>query len=233
MLSPHDEELVRRDPGMPGLGLLLDAHAFVAALGAAAPELRPSRASAHYVRYKPGTSCLMAYRVETDGGQTVEVYAKAFVPADREKFEKAARANEFGVAPMVLRDQLVLIRRFPDDGEIPAMALLSDAGRRAELLAKLLPERPDCWRGPLRRLSYKPERRFVAQVSSEDGTPQAVLKLYSTGGFERMSRNAKLEQEARVLRTAKRLGRSVRYHAMALQWMEGDLLVDRLGAPDF
>ena len=88
----------------------------------------------------------MAYRVETEAGQTVEVYAKAFVPADREKFEKAARANEFGVAPIVLADPLVLIRRFPDDGEIPAIALLSDPGKRAELLAKLLPERPNCWR---------------------------------------------------------------------------------------
>jgi hypothetical protein len=232
MLWPPDAQLARRDPNLPALPVLLDDRAFADALSAAAPHLGVVRASAHYVRYKPGTNCLVAYRVETSADRTIQLYVKAYRTDDRAKFDKSARPDISG-GPLALPDILTLVRFFPDDGEMPSMKLLPDPGTRARLLERLLPDQPDCTNGTLRQLAYKPERRYVAQLSKPDGTPCGVLKLYSAGGFERISRNAKLSQAAQVLRVARRLGRSARHRALALEWMEGDLLVDRLGATDF
>ena len=223
MLSPPDADLARRDPQLPALPVLLDNQAFAAALAAATPHLGVVGATAHYVRYKPATNCLVAYRVETAAGETLDVYAKAYRPQDRGKFEKRN--------PLFLCDLPALVRLFPDDGEIPAMKLLADSEERAALLARLLPENSHA--AALQRLAYKPERRYVAQIRGADGDPLGVLKLHSTAGFARMSRNAKVTQDWQVLRVARRLGRSSRYHALALEWMPGDLLMDRLAARDF
>src|SRR4051794_14026842 len=67
MLSTPDADLARREPALPGLATLLDPDAFAEALRGAAPALRPRAARVTYVRYKPGTSCLVGYRVESDG----------------------------------------------------------------------------------------------------------------------------------------------------------------------
>ena len=237
MLSPSDAELVQRERNLPGLRLLLDCEAFVAALDVHVPQLRAARAAAHYVRYKPGTSCLVAYRVQDHEGATIELYAKAFRADETEKFRKAAMPRgprPAGIhGPFAVPALLTVIRLLPDDGEVEALALLADPGERAKLFSKLLPAHPQWHQGALRRLAYKPERRYVAQLSSPDGVPRAVIKFHSAAGFEKMSRNAKLQWSGDTLRVAQRLGRSMRYKAVAMEWLEGDLLVDRLPASGF
>lgn len=240
MLSSYDEQIVRRDAHVPGLRLLFDPSAFLATLQGRCPDLRATRAQPWYVRYKPGTSCLAAFTVETARGP-VEMYGKAYQQEDRPKLEKALAAiNNEKLArppslptPVVFEEAATIVRFFPDDGEITAMADLANPVELAELLGKVMPEHFDCAGCTARRLAYKPERRFVAQLIAGDGTPRAVLKLCSPGAFARMSRNAKVIESGRVLRVGRRLGRSERHSALAMEWIEGDLLADQLSRDNF
>ena len=77
MLSRADAELVARDRALPGLATLLDPEAFAAALREVAPELEFGAATPTYLRYKPATNCLAAYRLEAPGDELL-VYAKAY-----------------------------------------------------------------------------------------------------------------------------------------------------------
>ncbi len=141
------------------------------------------RASGHYVRYKPGTSCLVAFRVETAAGHTVDLYAKAYRPQDREKFQAGGgrrRAAAAGAERPADPDPPVSGRR----GNRLHAGLLGDAAGRNELLAKadsgsagFVARRCDGCR-------TSPSGAYVAQLHGENGVPRAVVKLYSDGGFE-------------------------------------------------
>src|SRR2546426_5122812 len=68
MLSPPEADLVRRDGVLPGLATVLDPDALLAALAPALPAADVRAASVRYVRYKPHTNCLVAYRPELWAG---------------------------------------------------------------------------------------------------------------------------------------------------------------------
>ena len=68
MLLPEDHLLIDCDRALPGLRLLFDADAFA---GAVRPHLAHARldgARLLYLRYKPGTSCLASYQLDTSAG---------------------------------------------------------------------------------------------------------------------------------------------------------------------
>src|SRR5438093_10692997 len=81
MLSAADAQFVRRDSALPGLATMLDPEAFAGALAPFMPAIDPGSARIEYVRYKPGKSCIVAYRVGV-GGMEGKLYAKA-LPALR------------------------------------------------------------------------------------------------------------------------------------------------------
>src|SRR3990172_4956978 len=88
MLSPSDADLVRRDPALAGLATVLDAEALVAALRRSLPEACLGAAEITYLKYKPGTNCLVGYRLEVSG-IAVEAYAKAYRLDVESKLRKA------------------------------------------------------------------------------------------------------------------------------------------------
>ena len=77
MLSPFEIEFVRRDPALPGLGIVLDPGALVELLqrSLARTDLGPARIT--YIKYKRGMVCLVGYKLSV-GGTDVDMYAKAF-----------------------------------------------------------------------------------------------------------------------------------------------------------
>jgi hypothetical protein len=90
MLWRDDARLVERDRGLPGLGVVLDPEAVVDWLRRHGPDTGVRDARPQYVRYKPGTSCLVTYAVEaTDGSAVLTV--KAYRPPALDKLAKAAR----------------------------------------------------------------------------------------------------------------------------------------------
>src|SRR6266705_2728539 len=179
MLAPADAELVKRDPSIPGLGSLLDPDAFAAILGEHLPEVSIGRVQPASVWYKPGISCLASYRVEVAGKQ-LNLYAKAHRTLPLEKVSAArlrSRNGRGGPAGMVLQEAAVTVDAFPRDGKLRALYDFADDEIRPQLLKTLVPERAGLWSASLRTISYKPERRYVARLTTDAGE-NALIKLY-------------------------------------------------------
>lgn len=233
MLLPFDADLVRRDPAIPGLATILDADAFVFALRSSLPALDLGSARSTYVRYKPGTNCLIAYQLEV-AGVVEPVYAKAFAPGAAGKLRKAREqpgaAGTLGSGRIVLEDCAVLVSTFPNDGKIRSLACMADARSRRGLFRELVPERPDLWEGAAQSLRYKPERRYVARLLNGK-EPRAVIKVYTENSYRTAQHNAVAFASAGPLRLARLLGSSDHYSSLAFEWLPGSLLSDIISHP--
>lgn len=216
MSAALDAALVRREPGLPGLAVLLDARAFARALADALPEAGIQGAMPTYLRYKPQTSCLAAYRLATASGP-VAAYARAHRPSAPEKLRSARRASAkdspLGPGGVVLADLAIAVHAFPHDRRLPALARMTDGPRRRDLLRRALPEHARMWDGRLRTLRYNPERRWVAVVEAASGE-RALLKLHAevpAGGS-----------------AAPRLGLLAEHHLVVHPWVDGRPLDEAL-----
>jgi aminoglycoside phosphotransferase (APT) family kinase protein len=217
MLLPPDTALIRRDPAIPGLELLFDPAALVLRLraaGTALPDLSPA-----YVRYKRGTSCLVAYR--TEAGAPPALYAVARRRSDACKVNKAMSAPDaaaFGTAR--LADEVIEVRSMRHDAELTALPRVLDPLTRRLMLVKRaahVPHLHDCTSRPL---AYKPERRFVARLNGlHDST--AVLRLYTPDRFSAAAVAATALRSNGMLHIPRRIGQSNRYGALLLEWLPG------------
>ena len=230
MLQPLEADLVRRDDALPALATVLDPEAFVGALRPSLDATEVRQASIRYLRYKPGSSCLVAYQLEVGAAQLEPLiaYAKAHRLDAPEKLDKARRSGG-----AVLRDRALVISLFPNDRQLDAMRPLASAAARPRLLRRLLSRQPDLWTGTVRTLRYKPERRYVAQLQTRDG-PRALLKVHSLERYQRAARSAKVFGSGESVRVPRRLGASKRHRTVALEWLPGRPLDEAIisGAAD-
>lgn len=235
MLSPSDAELVRRDRKIPGLPVLFDAEAFVRLLQTHLPDAQIETARIAYVRYKPGTNCLVLYRLES-AGETFDVYAIAYGRGAADKLRKARQRpsadTPLGAGRLVFDDEAIVVSAFPNDAKIKTLLKLADARSRKRLLCRLVPERTQWWNGALRSLRYKPERRYVAQLLS-DGVPQAALKFYAVGSYQAAKRGARAFHPHGALRLAGELGHSNSRRAIAFEWVGGKVLNEAYSDEEF
>jgi aminoglycoside phosphotransferase (APT) family kinase protein len=236
MLSSLDADLVRRDPTLPGLAIVLDPEAFVGALRRSLPDVDLGAARITYVKYKPGTVCLLGYRLVV-AGMAVDVYAKAYRTNTPEKLQKAheqpGQPGPLGRGRIPLDDCQVVVSTFPNDAKVRTLSSLMKAETRLRLLGKLFPDRPALWLGTVEGLVYKPERRYVARLLAENGV-QAALKLYTRSGYDEVVQRHRKPYESRSpLRLASRLGESDRYAALAFEWLPGRLLSEAILDPQF
>jgi aminoglycoside phosphotransferase (APT) family kinase protein len=188
---------------------------------------------ARYVRYKPGTSCLVSYQAQW-AGSPLTLYAKGYPKTASAKLEKASQRlvtqNRWRPAGFVLRGMAIAVFPSPTDQVLASLALVAQEGDRAQMLSRILPDRPDLWHVAQLPLRYKPERRYVAQLIA-DGKPMAVLKLYDRRDYQIALRNAKGFMSRGPLRIAPRLGRSNHHRALVLAWLPGTLLESLLVEP--
>lgn len=164
MLSSADAAVVRRDPRLPGLRLLLDDDLLAGLLGA--PVTRC------YLRYKPGTSCVAAVRL-ADGE---DVLVTAYDDEGRAKVDKTLAVVPPDAVRLHDADRRLLATRSCADRDLPALAALSDPRRRRRLLRRLLPGVRVPRDAELTGLAWKPHRRWVGLVRL-DGTA-VVLRAY-------------------------------------------------------
>ncbi|MEZ4353740.1 MAG: aminoglycoside phosphotransferase family protein [Myxococcota bacterium] len=252
MLASDDAGLVARDRALPGLETLLDEkrlHEALASRGFDGIEAL----EADYVRYKPGTSCLVAYRFRL-AGVPGRLHAITYGRRAEGKLEKAAlleRREGGGRTEAMLgaggclyaREARALVCFHPFDPELPALARLHDPGRRTALLARIFDSRDGTGTGApgadaswhptfveaavVEPLAYKPGRRFVARVSGASG-PSAVLRLYASAGRHRRTRALRGLRNGEVLRVPTRVGGSKRHRATAVTWLAGESLRTRV-----
>jgi aminoglycoside phosphotransferase (APT) family kinase protein len=228
MLSPHDAALARRDAALPGISLLFDPPALtqrLQAIDAALPEL-----SAAYVRYKPGTSCLVAYR--TEAGAPPALYAVARHRDAGAKLHKARLTPDpagFGTA--LLAEEHIEVRSIRHDAELPNLRRVLDPAARRQMLVERAAHLPELHEATLRPLAYKPERRFVARLDGRDGRT-AVLRLYANTRFESAVIATAAVRSAGMLHVPRCIGQSSRHQALLLEWLPGTPLRDALANAD-
>lgn len=226
MLTPADLEVVERDPALPGLALVLDHDALADRLRAVRPELGLVSARATYVRYKPGTSCLVGYRLELADGEVL-AFAKAYRRGDAAKATKARSKGGTAVAAV---GDLVMVAHVAGDRDLPAAGGLERAGgRHRRLLRRVLPDAPQCWDAVPRCLRYKPERRWVGVVEHE-GEPVALVKAYRRDDLVRAHAGLRFARGISPA-TPRLLGVSRRVAALASSWLPGETLSELLARP--
>ena len=232
MLDLPEQSLVTRDRALPGLATLLDDERFAELLERATGS-RPVSLAARYLRYKPGTRCLAAYTCRLQD-RTVSLHAVAHGEDAAVRLEKAeARCwtpGLLGEGVWSERAQGIAVYAFPNDLRVPSLASVADPERLQGLLRRVFSESPDLWGGTLRRLAYKPERRYVAAVEVE-GVPRAVLRLYSRAGFASLRPLSLALAKGRFDESVTRLGRSQRRAAVGYRWVEGEPLHEIIADP--
>jgi Ser/Thr protein kinase RdoA (MazF antagonist) len=226
MLCRAERTLIEREPDLPGLGLVLDGERFGERLAELLPDEDVRVARAVYLRYKPRTSCLVAYRVRVRDGE-LDVHAVARASDAPEKLDKArARARRRDRPPrlFVLDDHAVLVAVFPEDNELRVLPRLAEPEARRRLVGNLLGVHAGA---DLIRVRYKPERRWVGRLAAPGG-PTAVVKAYASAGFEAALRGSVGWQDQPPLRVPRLLGALPKHRVVALEWIAGRPLGDAL-----
>lgn len=167
MLSSADLAVVGRDPGLTGLRLLLDADALTDRL---ARRLGPDCAVIpHRLRYKPGTSCVLAFDLRRPGRPPVPCIARAYAAHAAAKLGKGLRGlAEHDVLAVDEADRLAATTIVGDRHLGGPSRLFSDRTARGALLRRVLPDRPDLHDAPIRTLRHNPERRWVGLLDDPD-----------------------------------------------------------------
>ena len=230
MLSAGDAALVARDREIPGLDVLLDADAASETLSRLYPDAGITRAEPRYVRYKRGTSCLVAYVVHTSAG-CVEVYARAYGSALDDKVTRVAQVegspSPLGAGVKVVPKPGLAYFPFPNDHELAALRHLGDESAQIEMLREALPASEALWTGRIEPLRYKPERRFVARLSGTNGTA-AALKFYTRADYEAVRDLNEVFTSTPPLRVARPVARAKRFRMAAVEWLDGETLQSAL-----
>lgn len=225
MLTPSDAALVAREPTLPGLATLLDPVAFTAFVQAAQPSTTFQAVTLAYVRYKPATSCLVAYAVTSPmASRPTYLYGIAFRHDEAAKLAKARTkrypAGPWGWGVLVDEAQALLLYSFPNDRRLKALRCIQHPGERSQLLARLSNEHPTLCR-ELTPLRYKPERRLVARL---EGASQALLRLYAAEEFAVAAANHQAIQPTADFDTPRLVGVDPGHQALLLTWLPGDSL---------
>lgn len=233
MLSSSDAALVQREPALPGLATLLDPEAFKAEVCPLFPAQDLGAVSISYIRYKPGTSCLVGYCLDV-GEEQVTLTAHTYRLDAHDKLQKARqkalRLDSCHPGNLIVEDRGLVIAVFPHDSKLKALCRLVDTNARQHLLRKLVRSRPDLWEATVHSLTYKPKRRYVGQLQTKAG-PQAILKMHTEWGYQTAGRNAAAFVSRGPLQIAPLLGYSDRWHTIVLEWLPGRLLSEALADP--
>ena len=221
-LTLHDAAVAARDPGLPGLALLLDADRLAAVLAKRLPDCGLVRLRPSYLRYKPETSCLAGFIAETAFGR-VDLAAKAYKPrryaVERIRSLPDGLGSVVGPIALALDDAAVMVRIVPYDRDLEALPRLVDPDRRARFLGKLVPMLEGCsWRV----LRHKPGRRHIG-VLVADGRTRAIVKLYAAAHFDQARLGARF---AAGNGGPALLGCSRRHGVLASAWQPGRSLAE-------
>jgi len=223
VLSPGDAGVVARAPALPGLAVLLDGELLDRWLSA--HLRRPVRVHRRYLRYKPGTSCVLGADLDgPDGVQPVFVATRR--AGSVAKLEALAQAAPAGTVLAFDRQAGLLAATSSADSTLPALAPLADRADREGLLRELV---PDLHAGRLSTLVHKPYRRWVGKLEA-GGDARAVLRAYPAGGLAAaVAPVAALA--AQPTRTPQLLGTAPRRALAAVEHLPGTPLDRLLEAP--
>ncbi|MFD1801822.1 phosphotransferase [Mixta tenebrionis] len=230
-MNMHDAALIANDSALPGLALLLEPHRLLSRLRACSATGATRDLTINYLRYKPGTSCIVGLTLTLADGRQQLCYAKALTPERfhqswqhprRQRLIAAAHPH----APLALRDEAILLQYPEFDFAIRYLNDLIDVKKRPDFLQQLLPGSAEASAFTPRFLRYKPERRAVIALSRH-GQPQAVVRIANAREFERILQGCSLGAALGHLSLA---GFDRSRRALATHWLAGESLAPETGA---
>ncbi len=221
MLSPADRNLIAADPTLPGLEMVLDPERLLSLVQREYPG-RVTDLTTTYLRYKPGTSCLAGLQLETDEGRIDGYVITASERAEgkyRLRKADAVPGGPFGTMGVLCQTAPLLIRVFPNDPDLPA-------------LRRLLTHQGQAWPFPSTDpttatiLRYKPQRRAVLRVRSENHAEGCVVKVHARNRYHAALRGASLVPPTPEYATAALINHDLRAQTLLMRWVPGKVLVD-------
>src|SRR5688572_26714891 len=225
LLSPADAAVVRRDPALPHLALLLDPERLQGALERTLGR-RLARPAITYLRYKRGQSCLAACRLDL-AGQTIDFAAKHH-RADADKLQtvmtRPSVPGPLGPGRFVLEDTTVVVSVFPNDGKLKRLAWLDSAQTVGDLADRIEGGHGG---GPteVHTLHFNPERRFVGRLTVR-GHTRATIRCYRRQDYAGSLAKPELLRSIGPLTLARLLWHDDRNSTVVLDWLEGRSLED-------
>ncbi len=235
MLASPDASLAERQPALPGLALVLDAQALAAAARAHGLQL-PDDFAPCYVRFKPGTRCLVGYGPRNVPGPP-RFYASALERGSQKlvkALERRVVDTETGPGRIVMSEAAVEVCTFPNDDHLKSLITLSDTEERMDVMDRLLGREDPRGNSELQLIAYKPERRCVFKYTSDDGAA-AVIKAYEKIGFAAArARVRHFCSKPRLPGAQRFLGADERRRLLAMNWLPGQSLDEeiRSASPD-
>ncbi len=173
-----------RDPALPGLWALLDEQVMGqmlgARLGVTLTAVRPK-----YVRYKPGTSCIVQYDLSLVGddgleettGAHIKLFAdgrardKAFSGRSERLLERAKDVLQSLRGVAYIPEVEGFLQVYPIDHDLRYLSRVADPAQAQGILRKALGEHRDVALADAPDLiRYKPERKALLRYSLADGS---------------------------------------------------------------
>jgi len=223
MLTANLKDIVRREKNILGLSTLLDTRSFVKSIQPFFPEKILEKITLKYIRYKPGMNCLTLYELKVNGKKH-EMYAKAFGRDNKikiQKYKKRTTINgTIGFGRIFLEDKGIMVGLFPNDNKINSLKLLDNGKNQEELFRKLFPHRKELWKGNVKTLQYKPEKRYGGVIKTKSGS-QATIKFYDKVGFLKAKNNARTFKSKKNLRISQCIGHSNKQMILGFEWING------------
>ena len=179
MLPPAERDLAARDSALPGLGLILDHGRLAQCLGL-------DRIERTYLRYKPGTKCVLAF-----GSGAAARVAMAY-PPDRYPMLRGREALRAAGDAVRFFDALcVTVLPATLDRDLRALKKLADPAQAGRLLGRMLG--PLAAEARLHLLRHNPNRRAVLRLDGPQG-PLALAKLHARGEWAQALANARMAE---------------------------------------
>jgi len=226
MLSPDDAILARGDDALHGLSTILSEQSMTEIVRGLACQCEITGLTANYVRYKPGTSCLVGFAAHVEGG-TVPVYARTHATHSRVKLAKAVTREglpgPLGFGAAAVRGPALAVYEIPNDHELRGLPRLLRAEPCRLRLADVTFGEHAVSDSLVTTLRYKPERRFVSRLDSSGR--RAVLKVYTEEDFAATRDRSKRFRSQGALVVVEAIGRRERHNALLFPWIEGESLL--------
>ncbi|HLR93325.1 MAG TPA: phosphotransferase [Jiangellaceae bacterium] len=158
-----DQELLEREPTLPGVAVLFDEAALTACVQAHQPSV--SEVRLRYLRYKPGTAMVAGLTLTAAEGTSFAA-ARAMSMSDQTKLVKYQDAAQRAGAWSVTEPEHGLcVYDAAADRHLPGLRRVLRSGSEPET--------------GLHALRYKPERRWVGRrEAASDGLGPALIKVH-------------------------------------------------------
>lgn len=237
MAQANELSVLNEEKEITGLIHLLDVRILKHSLQEVLPDQTIVSLEKHYIRYKPETSILVRYRLQTSQA-CYDIYAKSYNP----KHSKLSNSQKKKIQNVVDGTGIIFLPKhhievyfFPNDARLRSIRRLQDEKSRYSLLKKVVSNNAgdqSFHHAEMTTLQYKPERRYVACLTSKENK-KAVLKAYRLDAYQNTLAHIKQLEALGITRFSSLIGHYDKYQILLFKWRNGKTLTECWQDSDF